>query len=193
VIRALSPLPKVTVKGNSDATISLLIENINPDFYAKNIVGSNLSMTKVTVNTLKIRIVVTPEKTIKIEPLHSSDNTGKYNYVILGDNRDGYDTFDNIIQQINGKNPVFVIDNGDLVFREKPNQYRLFNQMLSKISTTVCTTLGNHDIRGNGRGTYAMLYGSAYYSFDIEDSHFIFMDSSPGWSEKQAISNQQYT
>ncbi|WP_291636604.1 metallophosphoesterase [Clostridium sp.] len=192
VIRALSPLPKVTVKGDSNATISLLIENINPDFYSKSIAGSNLPMTKVAVNTLKLSIVVSSGKTIKIEPLQS-DSTGKYQYIILGDNRDGYDTFDNIIQQVNGKNPVFVIDNGDLVFSGKRNQYRLFNQMLSKISTTVCTTLGNHDIRGSGRDTYTMLYGPAYYSFDIEDSHFVFMDSSPGWSEKQAISNQQYT
>lgn len=58
VIRALSPMPKVTIKGNIDATISLFIENINPDFYAKSITGNNLSMTKVTVNTLKLGIVV---------------------------------------------------------------------------------------------------------------------------------------
>jgi len=193
VIRSLSPMPKVTIKGKSNATISLYIENINPDFYAKSITSNNLSMTKVTVNTLKLDIAVSSGKAIKIEPLQSSDSTGKYKYIILGDNRDGYDTFNNIIQQVNGKNPIFVIDNGDLVFSGKPNQYRLFDQMVSKISTTLCTTLGNHDIRGNGRDTYNMLYGPAYYSFDIEDSHFVFMDSSPGWSEKQAISNQQYT
>lgn len=65
--------------------------------------------------------------------------------------------------------------------------------MTSKINSTFCTTLGNHDIRGNGRYIYTTLYGPAYYSFDFLDSHFIFLDSSPGWSEKQAISNEQYT
>ena len=98
-----------------------------------------------------------------------------------------------IIQQVNGEDPVFVIDNGDLVFSGKSNQYRLFDQMLSKISTTVCTAPGNHDIRGNGRDTYNMLYGPAYYSFDFADSHFVFLDSSPGWVEKQAISDEQYS
>jgi len=37
-----------------------------------------------------------------------------------------------------------------------------------------------------------MLYGPTYYSFDFADSHFVFLDSSPGWSEKKAISDEQY-
>ena len=195
VIRALSPLPTVTVKGNQTTSVSLLLENVNPDFYVNSITGINLPMTKVAVNTLQLSIAVRGNETIKIEPSQPKniDNTGKYKYIILGDNRDGYDTFKQIIQQINGEKPIFVIDNGDLVFSGKPNQYRLFDQMVSEISTTFCTTLGNHDIRGNGRSTYTMLYGPAYYSFDFGDSHFVFLDSSPGWAQKQAISEEQYT
>ena len=195
VIRALSPQPKVTVKGDHAGTISLLIENINPDFYAKSTAENNLPMTKVAANTLKIDVAMSAKDTITIDPvkLSGTDTMGKYKYIILGDNRDGYDTFGQIIQQVNGEDPVFVIDNGDLVFSGKSNQYRLFDQMLSKISTTVLTAPGNHDIRGNGRDTYTMLYGPAYYSFDFADSHFVFLDSSPGWVEKQAISDEQYT
>ncbi len=193
VIRALSPLPTVSVKGYNLGTVSILIENINPDFYAKSTTGNKLPIAKVAVNTLKISVSVREGETIIIDPVKPSgtDNTGKY--IILGDNRDGYDTFEQIIQQVNGENPVFVIDNGDLVFSGKPNQYRLFDQMVSKISTTLCTAPGNHDIRGNGRSNYSMLYGPSYYSFDFADSHFVFLDSSPGWAEKKAISDEQYT
>lgn len=196
VVRALSPLPTIDIKGNTDADISIMIENINPDFYAKSISSVyNQPLTKKSVNTLELSVPVSAEKTIKIEPIQPADayKTGEYKYIILGDNRDGYDTFKQIIEQVNGVNPIFVIGNGDFVFSGKPNQYRLFNQIVSKISTTFCTTLGNHDIRGNGRSTYTMLYGPTYYSFDFADSHFAFVDSSPGWSEKQAISNEQYT
>lgn len=195
IIRALSPLPNITIKGNNSANISLLIENINPDFYAKGIAASKLHMTKVSVNTLQLSIDVNAGKTVKIQSVqpNTTDRNGKNKYIILGDNRDGYGTFGQIIQQVNGLNPAFVIDNGDLVFSGKPNQYRLFDQMVSKISTTLCTTLGNHDIRGsNGRSTYTMLYGPAYYSFDFANSHFVFLDSSPGWAEKRAISEEQY-
>lgn len=196
VIRALSPLPTIKVKGDTASTVLLLVENINPDFYSQNITDNNLPMTKVTVNTLQFNVAVSAGEIIKIEPVQPSDdkdNTGKYKYIILGDNRNGYDTFDQIIQQVNGQKPVFVIDNGDLVFSGKPNQYRLFDQMVSKISATLCTTLGNHDMRGNGRSTYTILYGPAYYSFDFADSHFVFLDSSPGWSENQSISDEQYS
>lgn len=85
-----------------------------------------------------------------------------------------------------------MIDNGDLVYSGKPNQYRIFNQMISGISTTLCTTLGNHDIRGNGRETYSKLYGPEYYSFDFGENHFVFLDSSRGYAEKQAIPDEQY-
>lgn len=195
VIRALSPLPAITIECNQATDVSLLIENVNPDFYARSINDTKLQMAKIALNTVQLNISINALDTIKIQPIQPKDidNTGKYPYIILGDNRDGYGTFGQIIQQVNGINPVFVIDNGDLVFSGKPNQYRLFDKMVSKISTTLCTTLGNHDIRDNGRNTYTMLYGPAYYSFDFGDSHFVFLDSSPGWSGKRAISDEQYT
>lgn len=196
VIRALAPLPRITIKGDTgNASVSLIVENINPETYARATAASNLAMTKVTVNSLKFaNIEVNAGETVNIEPVQASEavSTGQEKYVILGDNRDGYDTFAEIIQQVNGLNPVFVIDNGDLVFSGKPNQYRLFDKMVASIGTTLCTTLGNHDIRGNGRETYTMLYGPAYYSFDYADSHYVFLDSSPGWKQKQAISDEQY-
>lgn len=88
IIRALSPLPIITVKGVAGETVSLILENINPDFYAKSIENSNLQISKITVNKLQFNIVVNAGETKKIEPVKPSsiDNTEKYKYVILGDN-----------------------------------------------------------------------------------------------------------
>jgi len=192
VIRALSPLVAVDLKSTSipAKNLSITIENINPDFYSKGI-DEDLSPVRTAVNTLKFTVSLNAGENKRIEPAKptsSEDNS----YVILGDSRDGYDTFDQIIAQVDALNPIFVIDNGDLVFSGKPNQYRLFDHMSSKFSTTICTTLGNHDIRRNGRETYTKLYGPAYYSFAFGNNYFVFLDSSPGWSQKQAISEEQY-
>lgn len=194
VIRALSPLPKLELQGTGTEKISFLLENVNPEFYAKSIESySMIQMEKTAANTLQLSVALNLGEELQIEPQMPKLTDGQnYNYVILGDNRDGYATFSDIIQQINRENPIFVIDNGDLVFSGKPNQYRLFDKTVAKISTTLCTTLGNHDMRGKGRTTYTMLYGPAYYSFDFGDSHFAFLDSAPGWSEKQAITDEQY-
>lgn len=195
VIRALSPLPDVAVNSEMENHISIRIENINPDFYAERLTNNQFKLTKVNVNTLLIDASIEAGEEVNIVPNkpNAAEASGEYKYVILGDNRDGYDTFEQMIEQINGIKPVFVIDNGDLVFSGKPNQYRLFDRLTTRMGSTFCTTLGNHDIRGNGRETYTMLYGPPYYSFDFMDSHFIFLDSSPGWAEKRAISDEQYT
>jgi hypothetical protein len=192
VIRALSPLPAVALKATNASVPNVLIsiENINPVFYSSSI-DKNLKPARTAVNTLEFSIDLSAGETKRIDPIQPS-NTADDNYVILGDSRDGYETFGKIIEQVNAMNPVFVIDNGDLVYSGKPNQYRIFNQMTSEISTTLCTTLGNHDIRGDGRETYKKLYGPEYYSFDFGGNHFIFLDSSRGYAEKQAIPDVQY-
>lgn len=192
VIRALSPLPSVTVKATKAPVRNVLIsiENVNPGSYSASI-DKSFKPARITVNTLEFSMNLNAGETKRIDPVQPS-NTADDNYVILGDSRDGYETFGKIIEQINALKPVFVIDNGDLVYSGKPNQYRIFNQMVSGISTTLCTTLGNHDIRGDGRETYKKLYGPEYYSFDFGDNHFIFLDSSRGYAEKQAIPDVQY-
>ncbi|WP_156954849.1 hypothetical protein [Carnobacterium funditum] len=73
VIRALSLLPTVTVKGEDSGSVSLLIENINPDLYPKSISDNTLSKTKVAVNALKITIALDTSEMKKMEPLKPMD------------------------------------------------------------------------------------------------------------------------
>lgn len=192
IIRALSPLPTVDLRASNEPTkrIAITVENISPEFYAQSLT-KGLNPVRTKVNTLKFFVSLSKGEDKRIEPTQLK-NTENSIYTILGDSRDGYETFGQIIDQVDALKPVFVIDNGDLVFSGKPNQYRLFDRMASRFSTTLCTTLGNHDIRDNGRATYTKLYGPAYYSFNFGNCHFAFLDSSPGWSQKRAISNMQY-
>lgn len=192
VIRALSPLPAVLVdaKDTPAGNLMISIENINPGYFASRI-DKSLNPARISVNTLEFSMSLGMGESKRIEPVQT-DDAADASYIILGDSRDGYETFGTIIAQVNALNPVFVIDNGDLVYSGKPNQYRIFDQMVSGISSTVLTTLGNHDIRGNGRETFQRLYGPEYFSFDFGNSHFIFLDSSRGYAETQAIPEEQY-
>lgn len=193
VVRALSPLPSLILKSPKDSSILIQLENINPDYYAKSIEKYHLQLDKIKVNTLLLHLELKADVSLQIVPEEPQDKSSKKTqYIVFGDNRDGYETFESVLQQANGLNPAFVIDNGDLVFSGKPNQYRLFNKTISSLSTTLCTELGNHDIENTGRGIYTMLYGPAYYSFDFSNSHFVFLDSSRGWADKRAIPEEQY-
>lgn len=188
LIRALSPLPSVSLEGSdASAEVTIELENIRPEMYADRLSGET-ETEKTAQNALRFVLGGSSNK-LHPKPWQAGES---FTYVVLGDNRDGYDTFSQMINRINGLQPAFVIDNGDLVFNGEANQYRLFDHMVSGLESTLTTTLGNHDIRGSGRNTYTMLYGPAYYSFDYGDRHFAFLDSSPGWAEKTAISVEQY-
>ena len=189
LLRSLSPTPKIILKSGSPAskTYLLRLENVNP---ARTIVQPG-TFQAADPHSILLSVSLNPgeERTIQVQP---KDDKNYLDMVILGDNRNGYKTFSQIISQINAVAPVFVIDNGDLVFGGEPNRYRLFYETVSQLQVPLYTTLGNHDIRKNGRVIYTELFGPPYYSFDYRDTHFVFLDSSRGWTEKRAIPPEQY-
>jgi len=188
LLRSLSPSIQITIKGGAQAqAYQVRLENVNP---RKIEVKNTDSTQRVDAHTLLLLVNLSAgqEKTFQVA-LKEEPNP---EFVILGDNRNGYQTFSQIIDQINSIGPAFTIDNGDLVYGGEPNKYRLFYETVSKLQVPLYTTLGNHDIRENGRGIYTELFGPAYYSFDYQTMHFAFIDSSRGWTEKQAIPEEQY-
>ncbi len=192
VLRSLSPTPVITVKnnGNSEGVINIQVENVNP--VNINVQGSKIKEHEVLdPHTLGVTFNLKQGETGTVEVI-PDQNSGGLEFIVLGDNRNGYQTFSQIIDQINTINPAFVIDNGDLVYGGEPNKYRLFNETVSKLRVPLYTTLGNHDIRENGRTVYTELFGPPYYSFDYDGCRFIFLDSSRGWAEKRAITEEQY-
>jgi len=188
LLRSLSPSVQITIKCGSQArTYRIRLENVNPSKIEVKNTDSFQSVEAHTVSLL-VNLSSGQEKTILVR-LKEEPNP---EFVILGDNRNGYQTFSQIIDQINAIGPAFTIDNGDLVFGGEPNKYRLFYETVSKLQVPLYTTLGNHDIRENGRGIYTELFGPAYYSIDYQNIHFAFIDSSRGWTEKRSIPEEQY-
>ena len=192
VLRSISPSPIITIKGNikDNKTYYLRLENINPlDTNFSNIEKTQVEIIDSHTVLLKIDLKANEEKSITVIP---KDDTEGFEFVMLGDNRDGYDTFSLILDQINAINPAFTVDDGDLVFGGEPHKYRLFYETVSKLRVPLYTTLGNHDIRQNGRPTYTELFGPPYHSFDYKNAHLVFLDSSRGFTEKTAIPEEQY-
>lgn len=192
IVRSLSPIPTVTVKSGykQDHLFVVRIENINP-VNVKVSISKNDKQDVTDPHTIRLELALKAgeERIVECIPVSHSESS---EFIILGDNRNGYRTFSMILDQINAINPLFVIDNGDLVFGGEPNKYRLFYETISKLRVPIYTTLGNHDVRENGRPTYTMLFGPPYYSFDYGQNHFVFLDSSRGWAEKQSIPDEEY-
>ncbi|MHB1405249.1 MAG: metallophosphoesterase family protein [Desulfitobacteriaceae bacterium] len=189
LLRALAPTSKIRIKGSTQIkNILVRLENVNPATVG--VSNPNESFQVIDPHTILLKTTVAPTEEKSIELTLKEPQASEF--VILGDNRNGYKTFGQIIDQINSFRPAFVIDNGDLVFGGEPNRYRLFYETVAKLQVPLYTTLGNHDIRENGRPIYTELFGPPYYSFDHLGTHFVFLDSSRGWTEKRAIPEEQY-
>lgn len=188
LLHSLSPTPVITLKSATEKSYMLRLENISPSKITTSDGIANLKVIDPHTISFTVDLKANQIKAIQFT-LKPSENP---EVVMLGDNRNGYGTFAQIISQVNGINPAFVVDNGDLVYGGEPNRYRLFYETVSKLQVPLYTTLGNHDIRENGRKIYTELFGPPYYSFDYLNNHFIFLDSSRGWTEKTAIPEEEY-
>lgn len=191
VLRALSPFPSLSVKSDKDVRIEIRLENVDPDRFTSAVNRSDIAFTLVEPSVLEFSIKALSKTKENLVP-HVDPASLPSTIGVLGDSRDGYDTFTDMVDRVNAAPVLFSIDNGDLVFNGKPNQYRLFDRILSRSNKTVCLVPGNHDIRMHGRATYELLYGPEYYSFDVGSNHFAFLDSSTGWATKTAIPETQY-
>lgn len=188
LLRSLSPTPTISFKSEIEKSCSVRLENVTPAMIKTSDPIGNLKVIDPHTISFTVDLKANQVKIIKFE-LSFNENP---EIIMLGDNRNGYGTFSEIINQVNGIKPAFVVDNGDLVYGGEPNRYRLFYKTVSNLQVPLYTTLGNHDIRENGLPIYTELFGPAYYSFDYLKNHFIFLDSSRGWTEKIAIPPEQY-
>ncbi len=111
-----------------------------------------------------------------------------YTFVVYGDNRDSAGKFEHLIQNVNEKDVLFSIDNGDLVSSGTVGEFKSFLNEIKKSKAPVLTVIGNHELyNGNNESNYIEFFGNSYYSFTEKNSYFIMLDdaSSNGLDDAQ--------
>lgn len=102
-------------------------------------------------------------------------------FAVVGDNQGRNEVWDKVIDAINAARPQFLLHCGDMVASGTSQQYEDFVAGARRLRMPVHTVLGNHDVKGDGRASYARLVGKdAYYSFTQKGYRFIALDSSMG-------------
>ena len=112
----------------------------------------------------------------QIQRINSVQSSNNFCFAVMGDNKNGFSTFNKIIKDINNKKPLFAIDIGDLVFDGEKEKYRIFYNEIKKSEVPFLVALGNHDIREGGRANYFDIFGNFYYSFSYNNTLFIVLD-----------------
>ncbi len=135
--------------------------------------------------------------------LTACDNSDSFSFVFMTDihvqpERRGNEGFAAAIGRVNQLAPDFVITGGDLIMDalgqtqgRADSLYTMYTTLAHNFNMPVYNTLGNHEVFGlyeesgispqhpqYGRGMYleAMEYENTYYSFDVNNWHFIVLD-----------------
>ncbi|MBI5700947.1 metallophosphoesterase [Candidatus Saganbacteria bacterium] len=101
-----------------------------------------------------------------------------FSFVVFGDNRDGDAVYKKILDKVNSdKTITFSVNTGDFVARGQESEYIKYQKMIKKSKIPIYHVMGNHDGVFGGWKFYKKYFGSDYYSFDHENSHFVVLNN----------------
>lgn len=107
-------------------------------------------------------------------------------FAILGNIKSSIDVFDKkIVEEINtDKNLDFVISTGNAIIAGDEDKYRILNKSLNKIKIPTVIGIGDKEVSNNGSSKFYEHYGPYYFSYNLNDAYFIFLDTTGTTSEE---------
>ncbi|ERJ13546.1 glycosyltransferase [Haloplasma contractile] len=115
-----------------------------------------------------------------IEQIKSGDYEDDLSFVVLGNIKNSIHIFDrNIVNKINDDKDIdFVISTGNAVRDGAEDKYKILYRSLDKLDVPTIVGVGDNEITTEkGLPHYYQQYGDLYFSFNIEESYFIFLDT----------------
>lgn len=131
----------------------------------------------------------------KLERL--SNLHGSFTFAVIGDTRSGGDDYRGLLLRLMERSPDFVVNTGDMVNSPGKRVWADFWEQSRPVSVPYFLTVGNHDVDDKKseelyKNVVDLPGNELYYSFTVNDSLFIILDSNiPGQDRK--ITGDQYT
>ncbi len=105
-----------------------------------------------------------------------------------------------VIKEIENKNPDFILSTGNNVMDGGEGKYRVLHKTLQKTDLPFVTGVGKLEVKDEGYKNFYKYFGPFYYSFQINNSYFIFLDNTghtsytwqKKWLESQLKMAQDY-
>lgn len=100
-------------------------------------------------------------------------------FAVFGDNEGTGPVLDAIIEQINARNPDFIVNVADLTSHAETGEFAQVAEAFRRFRAPVYTVVGNNDILGDSARTlWRGAFGQErWYSFTAGDAHFVFLDN----------------
>lgn len=158
-------------------------------------------MKKIIITFVVILVILpltgwTASKKLTSELAQLRKHAGSYSFVVLGDNKSGYNIYKKLISLFMQRQPDFVINTGDLIVHPgNRDQWATFKSNSKPINVPYFLVVGNHDIDDKKSEQIwkqeADLPGNElYYSWTVRDSLFVVLDSCDVNNDKKIVGAQ---
>ncbi len=100
-----------------------------------------------------------------------------YTIALISDSHLNFDDLHDAIDRINEDDDItFMLHGGDLTSGGMLSEYMIFWNIADKLKKPYFTVIGNHDCLANGEQIYKSMYGEPNYTFEFQNSRFIFFN-----------------
>ena len=109
-----------------------------------------------------------------------------FDFVVLGDSRDGAEVYARLFARAESLHPLFIIHTGDFVKNGDPVQYENYIKQIAAVTIPMVHVPGNHDVR-NGEDTYRRFVGEPNWVFDLGRIRLIGLDNADGTFSAETV------
>jgi hypothetical protein len=169
--------------------VKIKIENVNPSLLNLRYEGQDIAFSSLGNSAYLDLDITSKGGNLSI----STEEKPDYSFIVMGDNRDGDEVFQRILELASLDEPLFMVNTGDIVPRGRWNEYVNFERMVSILKVPLFISIGNHEtyyfnplLSHSGYAFFQQIYGPTYYSFNYGRDHFIILDSAFGGINSKA-------
>ncbi|MFW5976595.1 MAG: glycosyltransferase [Bacillota bacterium] len=102
-----------------------------------------------------------------------------YSFVVTGNIKNSISVYDKrILTRLRETStPDFILSTGNNVVNSGEGKYRVLYRTLNKMNIPFITSVGENEIDNGGHKNFYKYFGPFYYSFELKNSYFIFLDT----------------
>ncbi|MHC1605570.1 MAG: metallophosphoesterase family protein [Candidatus Methanofastidiosia archaeon] len=172
-LRAYDNVVTIMISSSCNENITFILSNVRAQHLSYEGIDSLTYLSQTIVS-----FSVETEDVQNIELYDMGEGIEEFSFVVVGDNRDGPETFAKILEEINDTKYMFCINTGDIVPSGRREQFEAFMELVGNLKIPLYISIGNHELNNNSCELASEFLGDLTYSFDFGNTHFIILDNS---------------
>jgi hypothetical protein len=93
----------------------------------------------------------------------------EFTFAVYGDSRNSSGRFEEMLKDINNKNVLFSVHDGDMVWAGSYDEFRKYLKQIEISNVPVLTVIGNHELYiQNSSDNYRQIFGPTYYPLQLK-------------------------